>query len=71
MYTRKAEFTATKIITVLQNKDKSKIYSADMTALLVFGTNFAEKITLQLQAFSKTRSLPPIVYAHQLAKWGV
>ncbi len=71
MHTRIAEFTDTKIITVLQNKDKSKSYSADMSALLVFGPKFAEIMSNQLQAFSRTRALPPIIYAHQFAKWGL
>lgn len=70
MRTRKPEFSDKKIIASLVNKDGSQNYSADISALLAFGENFAKKILTQLEAFSKTRALPPVIYAHQLAKWG-
>ncbi len=69
--TKKAEFTDTRIITLLENKDSSISYSVNLSALLVFGKTFAEKIVIQIQAFSKTRAVPPVSYAHQFAKWGL
>jgi hypothetical protein len=68
---KKSEFTDKKIITVLQNKDSSITYSVNLSELLIFGKTFAEKIVSQMQAFSKTRAVPPVHYAHQLAKWGL
>lgn len=69
--TKKSEFTDERIITVLENKDSSISYSVNLSALLVFGKVFAEKIVNQIQAFSKTRAVPPVSYAHQVAKWGL
>lgn len=69
--TKKSEFTDKRIIAVIENKDSSISYSVNLSVLLVFGKTFAEKIVNEIQAFSKTRAIPPVGYAHQVAKWGL
>jgi hypothetical protein len=58
------------LIALLANKDETKIVTADMSALMVFGEKFAMKLKKAIEAFSRIRAHPPGVYAHQIAKWG-
>jgi len=59
-----------KLVAILQDKTNTRIYTADMSALLAFGRPFAEKIVSALEAFSRTRAIPVTNYAHPIAKWG-
>jgi len=58
------------LIALLAKKDKTKIVTADMSALISFGKPFAMKLKKAMEAFSRTTANPPGVYAHQIAKWG-
>ena len=71
MRARKSAATSTTVIAQLTNKSGDKTLSANMSALLAFGEDFAHRIKTAMEAFSKTRAVPTTNYAHQIQRWGL
>lgn len=71
MNLRKPVADATTVIALLTNKDGERTFSANMSALLAFGQEFAHRIKSAMESFSKTRAYPTHVYAHQIQRWGL
>lgn len=71
MKTRLSTATRTRVIAQLVNKHSDMALSADMSALLAFGEDFAFRLKAAMESFSRTRAYPPIGYAHQISRWGL
>lgn len=71
MRTRPSTATGTRVIAQLVNKHSDMVLSADMSALLAFGEDFAFRLKAAMESFSRTRSYPPIGYAQQISRWGL
>ena len=71
MKPRKPVADSTTVIAQLTNKDGERTFSANMSALLAFGEEFAHRIKTAMESFSKTRAYPTHGYAHQIQRWGL
>lgn len=71
MKIRKRVANSTTIIANLTNKDGDRAVSANMSALLHFGEEFAHRMTSAMESFSRTRAYPTQVYALQIQRWGL
>lgn len=71
MKPRKPIADSTTVIAQLTNKDGERTFSANMSALLAFGEEFAHRMKTAMESFSKTRAYPTHAYAHQIQRWGL